>query len=121
MADKTVEEHNTFSRWDCVGATLMMGAFPVVVCILYEDKNIKGAIMWGGFAALAAGGVFLLSLILNERFLNRLVNWIGYAVVIYFGFWAWDVINADIEKMATDPALEEKKTQEKEPQQNAQL
>lgn len=102
-----------------MGATLMMGAFPVVVCILYEDKNIKGAIMWGGFAALAAGGVFLLSLILSERFLSRLVNWIGYAVVIYCGFWAWDVINADIEKMATDPALE-KKTQEKEPQQNAQ-
>lgn len=102
-----------------MGATLMMGAFPVVVCILYEDKNIKGAIMWGGFAALAAGGVFLLSLILSERFLSRLLNLAGYAAMIYYGFWAWEVINADIEKMATDPALEEKKAQEKEPQQGA--
>ncbi|MBR1997525.1 MAG: hypothetical protein IJ993_03850 [Akkermansia sp.] len=116
MADKTVEEHNTFSRWDCVGATLMMGAFPMVVCILYNDKDIKGAIMWGSFAALAAGGVFLLSLILSERFLSRLVNLAGVIVTVYYGVWAWEVINDDIEKMATDPALEKAETQETSPQ-----
>ena len=31
MADKEVEDHNAFSRWDSVGAIAMLASFPAVV------------------------------------------------------------------------------------------
>ena len=108
MADKAVEEHNAFSRWDSVGAAAMLGSFPAVICILFNDFDIKGAILWVGVAVAAAGGVFLLSLILNERFLSRIVNLAGWGLTIFYLIWAIQVLVADIEKLQADPALDQK-------------
>ena len=108
MADKAVEEHNAFSRWDSVGAAAMLGSFPAVICILFNDFDIKGALMWGAVAVAAAGGVFLLSLVLNERFLSKIVNLAGCVLAVFYFIWAVNVLCDDIAKLQADPALEKK-------------
>lgn len=107
MADKEVEDHNAFNRWDSMGAAAMLGGFPAVICILFNDFDIKGAILWAVVAGAAAGGVFLLSLIINEKFLGKVVNLAGWVITLIYVVWTYDVIKNDIEQTASDPALEE--------------
>lgn len=108
MADKAVEEHNAFSRWDSVGAAAMLGVFPAVISIFFNDFDIKGALLWVGVAVAASGGVFLLSLVLNERFLSKIVNLAGYVLCVVYLVWAITVLADDIAKLKADPALEKK-------------
>lgn len=108
MADKEVEDHNAFDRWDCVGAAALMAIFPAVVCIFYNDFDIHGAILWCVVAAAAAGGVFLLSLIINNKFLGKLVNLIGWIMTVVYGFWAYELVMNDFAELTSDPAAEKK-------------
>lgn len=109
MADKEVEDHNAFSRWDSVGAIAMLASFPAVVTFVFNDHDIKGALVWAVVAAAAAGVVFLLSLIIKERFLNKIVNFIGWGVTLFFVYWGANELLKDIAELGEDPAITEKK------------
>ncbi|MBE6419113.1 MAG: hypothetical protein E7031_03200 [Akkermansiaceae bacterium] len=113
MADKAVEEHNSFSRWDSVGAAALLGGFPAVISILFNDFDIKGALLWAAVAVGAAGGVFLLSLVFNERFLSRIVNLAGIVLTVVYIVWACNVLQADMAKLGEDPALQKAKEEQK--------
>lgn len=106
MADKEVEDHNAFNRWDSMGAALMLSVFPAVVCVLYNNQDIKGAILWLLVGLASAGGIFLLSLILSTKFLGKLVNIAGWVLTIIYGCWAYEIIVEDFEKLTSDPAAE---------------
>lgn len=106
MADKQVEDHNVFNRWDSVGASFMIALFPAFISIVFHEHDIKGAIMWAMIAAAVAGGVFLLSLIISERFLGKLVNLAGWGLTIFYGFLSFMMLSDAIEKKATQPIIE---------------
>lgn len=108
MADKEVEDHNAFNRWDCVGAAALLAFFPALVCIFYKDFDTNGAIFWGGVSVAVAGVVFILSLILNDKFLGRLINLVGWIITIAYGCWAYDLVMSDFERLTSDPAQEKK-------------
>lgn len=113
MADKQVDDHNAFNRWDCVGASAMLAIFPAVLCIVFNDKDIRGALMWGGIAAAVAGAVYLLSFVIKERILGKLVNLTGWAVTICYLVVSTMMLIEKIENTAEDPALEKKAAEQK--------
>ena len=69
--------------------------------------------MWAAVAVGAAGGVFLLSLVLNERFLSRIVNLAGIVLTVVYIVWACNVLQADMAKLGEDPALQKAKEEQK--------
>lgn len=113
MADKQVDDHNAFNRWDCVGAAAMLASFPAVLCIVFNDKDIRGAIMWIGVAAAVAGAVYLLSFIIKERIFGKLVNLTGWAVTLCYLVVSTMMLIEKIENTAEDPALEKKEAEQK--------
>lgn len=116
MADKQVEDHNAFNRWDCLGAALMLCSFPAVLCVVF-DKNIYAAGMWGAVACCVAAGVYLLSFVIKERILGKIVNLVGWGLTITYFFIAYMKIMERVEQTAADPVVEKK---EEKPQQNTQ-
>lgn len=106
MADKQVEDHNAFNRWDSVGASFMIALFPAFISIVFDEHDIKGAVMWAMLAAAVAGGVFLLSLIISERFLGRFVNLVGWGMTIFYGVVSVMMLMDAVEKKATQPIIE---------------
>lgn len=108
MADKQVEDHNAFNRWDSVGAAFMLATFPAVICFVFNDKDIYGAAMWVGVACCVAAGVYLLSYVIKERILGKMVNLVGWALTITYLIISYTKIMDRIEHTAMDPALEKK-------------
>ena len=106
MADKQVEDHNAFNRWDSVGASFMMALFPAFISIVFHDHDIKGAFVWGVIATAVAGGVFLLSLIISERFLGKIVNLAGWGLTIFYGIISVMMLIEAVEQKATQPIIE---------------
>lgn len=109
MADKEVEDHNAFSRWDCMGAVAMLAIFPAVVSFVFNDHDTKGVIIWGAVAAAAMGGIFLLSLIIKDKYLSKIVNIAGAVITLFYTYWGFNAFMEDIKKFTDDPAAQKEK------------
>ena len=119
MADKEVEDHNAFSRWDCMGAVAMLAIFPGVMGFIFNDHDTKAVIIWGAVAAAAAGGVFLLSLIIKEKHLDKIVNVAAIAFTVFYAYWGYNEFVKDIQKFTADPSLSDKKKDDKAAESSA--
>lgn len=113
MADKEVEDHNAFSRWDCIGAVAMLAIFPGVMGFIFNDHDTKAVIIWGAVAAAAAGGVFLLSLIIKEKYLDKIINIGAIAITLFYAYWGYNEFVKDIQKFTADPTLSDKQKADK--------
>ncbi len=87
----------------------MLCIFPAVISFVFNDHDTKGVIIWGAVAAAAMGGVFLLSLIIKDKYLSKIVNITGIAVTVFYAYWGYNAFMEDIKKFTEDPAVQKKK------------
>lgn len=92
------EDHNEFGKWDSVGAAAMVGIGPAVLYFVASDHDIAGTVSWASIAGIAAGVVYLLSLIVPRKKLSRMVNLCAWVVSIIYSVVAFVVWHDILEK-----------------------
>ena len=104
------EDYNAFGKWDAVGAAAMLGVFPAVLNFIFNDHDIPGTISLMSISVIAGLAVYIAGLLVDGKFLGRIVNYVGialtpiYAIIAYF---MWDE--------ATDKLFPTEETQQVQP------
>ena len=81
------EDMNTFSSWDCFGATLMLGVTPAIIHYATTDPHDEAGAVWIALIGiLIAAGVLIVALVTRWRFLSTLINAAGWGLTLYFIF-----------------------------------
>ena len=74
------EDYNAFGKWDAVGAAAMLGLFPAVLNFIFNDHDIPGTISLLSISVIAAVAVYIAGLLVDGKFLGRVVNYVGIAL-----------------------------------------
>ena len=81
------EDMNTFSSWDCFGATLMLGITPGIIHYATTDPHDQAGAIWICLIGiLIAVAVLIVALVTRWRALSTLINGAGWGLTIYFIF-----------------------------------
>ncbi len=86
------EDYNAFGKWDAVGAAAMLGVFPAVLNFIFNDHDIPGTISLMSISVIAGLAVYIAGLVVDGKFLGRIVNYVGWALTpIYaiIAFFMW--------------------------------
>jgi threonine/homoserine/homoserine lactone efflux protein len=106
------EDFNTFDKWDAMGAIALLGSAPAVMHFALSQEDIAGAIPWLVGMVIAVAAVYLLSFVMPEKVLGRMVNAIcvvGTLVLLYVGYEMLSVaIERDFNMDSKEPAVEQK-------------
>ncbi len=108
------EDYNAFGKWDAVGAAAMLGVFPAVLNFIFNDHDIPGTISLMSISVIAGLAVYIAGLVVDGKFLGRIVNYVGWALTpIYtiIALYMWDE--------ATDKLFPTEETQQVEPANQA--
>ncbi len=108
------EDHNEFGKWDSVGAAAMVGIGPAVLYYVASDHDIYGTLSWASIAGIAAGVVYLLSFIVPQKKLSRMVNlcaWITTIIYSVVAFIVWrDILEKDFPSADETKKVENQQT-----------
>ena len=108
------EDFNTFDKWDAMGAIAMLGTAPAVMHFALCQEDIAGMIPWLVGMVIAVVAVYLLSFVMPEKVLGRLVNAVCVAGTLIFLYVGYEMLSAAIERdfhiETEQPAVEEKQS-----------